>query len=74
MSSLPPLLTKLHILQEEEKCYVNKQDINRVRLTLKDNKDMLWLTEEVKNYYEMEACGTLTSYLLIKSFIYRMLH
>lgn len=53
---------------------MNKQDINRVRLTLKDNKDMLWLTEEVKNYYEMEACGTLTSYLLIKSFIYRMLN
>lgn len=53
---------------------MNKQDINRVRLTLKDNKDMFWLTEEVKNYYEMETCGTATSYLLIKSFIYRMLH
>lgn len=46
----------------------------RVRLTLKDNKGMFWLTEEVKKYYEMETCGTLTSDLLIKSFIYRMLH
>lgn len=26
-----------------------------VRLTVKDNKDMFWLTEEVKNYYEMET-------------------
>lgn len=40
----------------------------RVRLTLKDNKGMFWLTEEVKKYYEMETCGTLTSDLLIKRF------
>lgn len=46
---------------------MNKQDMNRVRLTLKDNKGMFWLTEEVKKYYEMEICGTLTSDLLIKS-------
>ena len=31
VSSLPFLLIKLHILQEEEEGCMNKQDINRVR-------------------------------------------
>lgn len=49
---------------------MNKRDINRVSLTLKDNKDMFWLTEEVKITMKWKH-GALTSYLWIKSFIYR---
>lgn len=49
---------------------MNKWDINRVSLTLKDNKDMFWLTEEVKITMKWKR-GALTSYLWIKSFIYR---
>lgn len=45
---------------------MNKWDINRVSLTLKDNKDMFWLTEEVKITMKWKH-GALTSYLWIKS-------